>query len=303
MSFRPRWVAGLLFAAACASPGGGRGALETIRVPASGQPAAFQTRLASGEIYLLKASGVVDLGSGQRADAEYLFGAGAPADEIAATDVGVDIGHEQIQRYVHYTPTPPGPGRMKWTGYRDDHTYYMTVTGQDAALSLGFRAPAGTTASGEITVALFPLSPAPPRLPPELETVTIPIKKTIVASAMATTAGKVYLLQASGAGRVGGGGMELGDAEYMDWDAEGNRRNEGEAGADFGIGVDETSYVKMRGSAYTPRRRWWGAWRKDRTYYMLFTGTGRPIQFLYYDSGYGDNSPTDQLAVRIFAAP
>ena len=59
----------------------------------------------------------------------------------------------------------------------------------------------------------------------------------------------------------------------------------------------------MSGSAYTPRMRWWGLWRKDRTYYMLFTGTGKPIQFLYHDSGYGDNSPTDQLSVRIFAAP
>ncbi len=287
------------------TPTGSSGALETVRVPASGQPVAFKTPLATGEIYLLKATGVVELGPGQRADAEYSLGAGAPADQTGPTDIGVDIGMKQINRHVHYTPTPPGPGRMKWTGYRDDHVYYMTVTGEGAALSLGYRATAAGT--GEITVALYPLSPAPPRLGPaadkELETVAIPITKTIVASAMTTTAGKVYLLQASGAGMVGGGGLKLGDAEYMDWDADGNRRNEGEAGADFGIGVDETSYVKMRGAAYTPRLRWWGPWRKDRTYYMLFTGTGKPIQFLYYDSGYGDNSPTDQLAVRIFAAP
>ena len=58
------------------------GALETIRVPGGGQPIAFKTPLASGEIYLLKATGVVELGGGQRADAEYSFGAGAPADEI-----------------------------------------------------------------------------------------------------------------------------------------------------------------------------------------------------------------------------
>jgi hypothetical protein len=36
---------------------------------------------------------------------------------------------------------------------------------------------------------------------------------------------------------------------------------------------------------------------------MVFTGTGKPIQFLYFDSGYGDNSPTDKLTVKIFAAP
>lgn len=316
MSLRPRLVVVSLFMAACAAPGSGRqaaeappvgrGAIETVRVPASGRPVAFQTPLAPGEIYLLRASGVVDLGSGGRADAEFSVSA-APTDQLGDTDIGVDIGMKQIRRHVHYTPTPPGPGRMKWSGYRDDHLYYMTVTGEGAALSLRFRAPPATSAAGEITVVLYPLSPAPPRLGPglarELDTVAIPITKTIVASALATVAGKVYLLQASGAGQVGGGGLTLGDAEYMDWDTEGNRRNEGEAGADFGIGVDETSFQKMRGPAYTPRQRWWGPWRKDRTYYMLFTGTGKPIQFLYFDSGYGDNSRTDQLAVRIFAAP
>jgi hypothetical protein len=370
MLFRPCLVVALLFAAACASPGGGRqpagrdamagpspvrrspdssagnsgdpsdvavlppadalspekdaagagtapdqgavppepppataGALETIRVRGGGTPVTFQTLLVAGEIYLLKATGSVELSPGQFSDAEYRFGTGDPADEFAGVDIGVNIRMKQIHRFVHYTPTPPGPGRMKWSGYRDDHTYYMTVTGEGAALTLSLEHTPGITLRGEIAVSLFPLSPAPPKLEKELETVMIPITKTIVSSTMTTTAGKVYLLQASGAGKVGGGGLKLGDAEYMDWDAEGNRRNEGEAGADFGIGVDETSYVKMSGAAYTPRMRWWGLWRKDHTYYLLFTGTGKPIQFLYHDSGYGDNSPTDQLSVRIFAAP
>jgi hypothetical protein len=35
---------------------------------------------------------------------------------------------------------------------------------------------------------------------------------------------------------------------------------------------------------------------------MPFTGTGKPIQFLYFDSGYGDNGP-EKLTVKIFAAP
>jgi hypothetical protein len=36
---------------------------------------------------------------------------------------------------------------------------------------------------------------------------------------------------------------------------------------------------------------------------MLYAGTGMPIQFLYYDSGYGDNSATDALQVAIFPVP
>jgi hypothetical protein len=36
---------------------------------------------------------------------------------------------------------------------------------------------------------------------------------------------------------------------------------------------------------------------------MVFTGTGKPVQLLYFDSGYGDNSQTDKLTVRLFAAP
>jgi hypothetical protein len=102
---------------------------------------------------------------------------------------------------------------------------------------------------------------------------------------------------------VGGGGTHEGDAEYMDWDVTGEGKNEGEAGADFGIGVDELIVPKMSGSRYQQRQRWWGPWRMDHTYYMLFAGTGRPIHFLYWDSGYGDNSPTARLAVKLFAAP
>ena len=54
---------------------------------------------------------------------------------------------------------------------------------------------------------------------------------------------------------------------------------------------------------YKPRLRWWGTWRKDHTYYLLFAGTGKPIQFLYFDSGYGDNGPMDKITVKIFPAP
>jgi hypothetical protein len=36
---------------------------------------------------------------------------------------------------------------------------------------------------------------------------------------------------------------------------------------------------------------------------MLYAGTGSPIGFTYYDSGYGDNSATDQLTLHVFAVP
>jgi len=279
-------------------------ALETVQVAGSGDPVTLKTSLAMGELYLLKAAGVVDVGA-QKVDAEFAFGGGAPVDEAGGADIGVDVGRKQIHPAVHTTATPDGPGRMKWyVGFREDHVYYMTVTGAGAPLTLKLAKPGGT-GTGAISVSVIALSPAPPRVGAELETVMIPVTKTVVAGTKVTEAGKLYLLQAAGAGKVGGGGTHLGDAEYMDWDVEGTRKNEGEAGADFGIGVDEI-VVGMRGTTgagYQPRLRWWGPWRKDHTYYMLFAGTGKVIQFLYFDSGYGDNSPTDRLTVKIFDVP
>jgi hypothetical protein len=283
------------------------GALETIDVPASGDAVTLKTSLAMGQLYLLKASGSVDFG-GQKVDAEYGFGSGMPADEAGGADLGVDIGTKQIHAQIHRTPTPPGPGRMKWFGtdaYRDDHVYYMTVTGEGKPLSLKLVKPAGAAAgSGSIAVSILQLSPAPEALGTALETVMVPVAKMIVSSTMTTVAGKSYILQAAGRGKVGGGGTHEGDADYMDWTETGQGANEGEAGADFGIGVDETELKLMPYNAggYKARLRWWGPWRMDHTYYMTFTGTGKPIQFLYFDSGYGDNG-ADKLTVKIFAAP
>jgi hypothetical protein len=284
------------------------GALETLSVPASGAPVTSKTMLASGEVYLLKAWGSVDLG-GQKLDAEYGFGSGMPSDEAGGVDLGIDVGEQQIHPKVHTTPTPPGPGRMKWGvaggTFRDDHVYYMLLTGAGKSLTLKLAAPAGAKAdSGALSVSLFALSPTPPKpLGPELETIMVPILKVQVATTMTLEAGKQYVLQASGTGKVSKGGF--GDAEYMDYDAEGTKYNEGESGADFGIGVDELD-VGVRpggGATYKPRLRWWGPWRKDHTYYMVFTGTGKPLQLLYFDSGYGDNGPMDKLPLKVFAAP
>jgi hypothetical protein len=209
---------------------------------------------------------------------------------------------------VHRTPTPAGPARAKWFGYdayREDHVYAMTVTGEGKPLSLKLVKPAGAAGTGSISVSLLQLSPAPPKaLGTELETVMVPVAKTIVMSTMTTVAGKLYILQAAGRGKVGGGGTHEGDADYMDWTETGMGANEGEGGADFGIGVDELELKLMPYGAggYKPRLRWWGPWRMDHTYYMPFSGTGKPIQFLYFDSGYGDNG-ADKLTVKIFAAP
>jgi hypothetical protein len=295
------------------SGGGGTGggpplmAMETIQVPPNGAAVSFKASLDMGEIFLLKASGVADFGA-QKVDAEFSFGAGMPVDEMGPTDYGVDIGMKQIHPKVHTTPTPPGPGRMKWLptiGYRGDHLYYMTVTGEGQPLTLKLTKPDGS-GTGDITVSLLRLSPAPPMtLGTELETVDVPMVKKQVASMLKTDMTKLYVLQASGTGKVGNGAGALGDAEYMDFDANGTRYNEGEGGADFGVGVDEVVVgLQPRGpGGYKPRLRWWGPWRKDHTYYMVFAGTGQPIQFLYFDSGYGDNGPMDKIAVKIFAAP
>jgi hypothetical protein len=281
------------------------GALEMVEVPASGNAVTMKTSLDMGEIFLLKATGSADFGA-QKVDAEFAFGSGMPADALGGTDYGVDIGMKQIHPKVHTTATPPGPGRMKWLptiGYREDHVYYMTVTGEGMPLTLKLGKPEGA-GTGTITVSLLRLSPAPPAtLGTELETVMIPFTKTVVSATKPTELGKLYLLQSSGEGKVSSGGK--GDSEYMDYDAAGTKYNEGESGADFGVGVDEIEVgLQPRGpGGYKPRLRWWGPFRKDHTYYMVFAGTGKPIQFLYFDSGYGDNGPMDKIPLKIFSAP
>jgi hypothetical protein len=186
----------------------------------------------------------------------------------------------------------------------------MIVTGAGQTLPLRFAGSGAGPARGKIAVSLFALSPPPPALGPaaELEAVSVPVLEVTHPTALVTEAGAVYLLQASGAGKVGGGGLGLGDAEYMDWTADGSGKNEGEAGVDFGLGVDEPQVgargaAASKGAAYQARQRWWGPFRPDHVYYMLFLGTGRPITATYHDSGYGDNSRTDALTFKVFAVP
>jgi hypothetical protein len=287
-----------------ASPGGGGSggqapvpnAVESLSVPFDGQAVTGTVLLDVGALYLLKATGTVDAG-GSALDAEYggFTAAVTGQDSVSGTDVGIDVGFK-----LERAPQGQALGRKKWFGaYRADHTYYVVVTGSGAALSLKLLRGAGTAGSGVLTVSAFRLSATAPALAAPLETVLANVNKPTVHSTTTTTSGVVYLLQASGSGKVGGANLALGDADWMDYDVNGNGKVDiGDENVDYGLGVDESDPKK------TPRLNWWGPWRKDHSYFMLFAGTGNTLGFSYYDVGdYGDNSSTEKLTVRVFAVP
>jgi hypothetical protein len=269
--------------------------LESVQVPANGDAVTFKTSFGQGDLFLLKASGSVVLGA-EIYDAEYASdGTSATGtDLLDGTDVGVDVGLKwprQLKGVV--------PGRMKWFGgYRQDHTYYMIVTGNGQPLTLKLVTGGNQVGNGAITVSLFRLSPLPLKFPKPLETLPVSVLDETVQTTMTTSNSTVYLLQCSGSGKVGGGGLGQGDADYMDYEADGSGKVDvGDHNVDYGLGVDETDINK------SPRQNWWGPWRQDHSYFMLFCGTGQSIHFHYYDAGYGDNSPTDRLTVNIFPVP
>jgi hypothetical protein len=274
--------------------------IETVQVPASGAAISSKTLLDPGELFLLEATGTVDLGT-SLADAEFggfmAAGTGGTGqDLVAGTDVGVDVGIK-----VERVPNGATAGRKKWFGaFRADHTYYMTVTGAGAALTMKLSLPSTAgpgTGTGNIAVSIMRLSPVPV-VTAVLETLEVPVIKQTVQTTMAPALGTVYLLQMAGSGKTGGSNLGMGDADWMDWNADGvGKEDIGDNNVDYGVGVDEAD------PAVSPRVRWWGPWRKDHTYYMLYAGTGSPIGFTYYDSGYGDNSATDQLTLHVFAVP
>ena len=253
--------------AAPSADGAGPGmlaAVESLQVPASGDAVTFKTSLDQGQLFLLKATGAVEIG-GQHIDAEYggfdPSGAGA-GDMMGTVDVGIDVGLKQIHAAKGRTEVAPGPGRMKWFGgFSGEHAYYMTVTGAGAPLSLKLAKPATGTGTGGLTVALLRLSPTPDGIGEPLDTTMVPLVKTKVMTKVTTEKDCIYLLQAAGAGTCGGANLKMGDAEFMDWKADGAGKNEGEGGVDFGIGVDEPDVGK--GVGHDPRLRWWGPWRLD----------------------------------------
>ena len=271
-------------------------AIESIEVPASGVAATFKTSLVKGELYLLKAIGTVSVGSDQ-VDAEFGgFGAGqAGKDTLGGVDVGIDIGTQTLR----FGKT----GREKWFGaYNPGHVYYMIVTGTGIPLSLKLVKSGTAAASGAITVAMVRLSPYPPSLAAPLDSLPIPVTKTIVHTKMKPLQSKVYLLQCSGQGKVGGARAGMGDADYMDYDSTTGvgAVDVGDNNTDYGVGVDDSTITHTNPA--TPRRYWWGPWRKDRFYYTLYTGTGNPIAFMFFDVGYGDNV-SSAIKVRVFEVP
>lgn len=271
-------VAIILVAAAPAFSQPRAASLESVRVSAGKEAVSFKTPLEAGQMFLLKATGTIKVGD-RRVD--------------AASDTGVDVEES----------AGGATARKRWFGSsRPDHTYYMIVAGTGHPLTLRFLTDSthGQKAeSGAVTVSLFRLSAA--ALPPPLETLSVPVMDRKVPTLLTTRPSTVYLLQCSGSGRVGGGGLGQGDAEYMDYKADGTGTVDiGDANTDYGLGVDEAD------QSISPRlHKWVGPWRADHTYYQLFEGTGRPIQFFFYDvkGGYSDNSPTDTLTVTVFAAP
>ncbi len=282
----PSCAAVAILLAAAASPAFSQpraAALESVRVSAGKEAISFKTPLEAGQVFLLKATGTIKVG-GRPVDAA--FGG-------VGTETGVDVED----------PAGSAPARKRWFGSpRPDHTYYMIVAGAGRPLTLRFLTDSthGQKAgSGAVTISLFRLSPG--ALPPPLETLSVPVMDRKVPTLLTTRPSAVYLLECSGSERVGGGGLGQGDAEYMDYKADGTGTVDiGDANTDYGLGVDEAD------QSISPRlHKWLGPWRADHTYYQLFEGTGRPIQFFFYDvkGGYGDNSPTDTLTVKIFSAP
>lgn len=264
---------------AAVTPAGGEApaALEAVALE-PGQSAVTRTALARGQLYLLRASGA---GVG-----------GGPA-------LALDVGEELRLPGAGRKPAPPSGRPPAWVvGPRGAYTI-LTGTGAPR--------PLRSRAGGRVLLSIFPLTPAPPRLGDPIETVLVPAReKVAVRSAARPAAGAVYLLQAAGEVQVGGPG-NLGDAEFHDYRADGSGSNEGEAGVDFGLGVDEpTIPVSTTGPHHPQRRLKWGAFRTDHTYYLLYRGTGEPIGLNYHDSGgrtgvYRDNEGF--LPVSIFALP
>ena len=170
------------------------------------------------------------------------------------------------------------PGESGWTLSLDAlplGIYFATLKTDLGSASLRMaKLPsgiAGTSGSGSLRSAQG--------VGEALDSLQVPVVRQTMHSAVVTQKGRLYLLQSMGQGKV-----DLGDLN-----------------TDYGLAVDELQTGAP--NAYAPRLRWWGLWRKDHTYYMLFRGTGNPIDFTYIDVGYGDNSATDRLTVRVFALP
>jgi hypothetical protein len=162
---------------------------------------------------------------------------------------------------------------------------------------------------------MMPTAPPPPKTcGSALDTTYISVlTPAMVQGKYVLDANKIYLLQASGTAPTGAAGLGDGDAEYMDFGANEtvNGYNDGEACADFGLGVDELMPMHCStNSMCIHRKNWWATvgiagnrgqysptYRNDHVYYMVYPGTGKPVTYVYFDSGYGDNKDYDVLSI------
>jgi hypothetical protein len=279
--------------------------VETVVLDGARGSATSQQHLARGELYLLEATGAVTVGA-RHLDAEYLFDGAQPEDATGGVDAGIDIGQQRVLPATGRKAAPASGERVKWFGaYRADHVYHLIATGTGGPLVLRLLAPG--PAVGTLAVSIRRLTPAPPALGAPLETILVPARERVsVRSAIAPALGAVYLLQAVGEVQVGGVG-HMGDAEFHDYHSDGSGYNEGEAGVDFGVGVDDPELgAPGTGSGHVQRQRKWGQFRPDHTYYLLYAGTGGAIGLNYHDTGgrtgvFKDNDGF--LPVSIFAMP
>ena len=274
-----------------------RKAIETVQLQANGNPAVFKTALDSGQVFLLKACGALNYPT-YSLDAEFgSFSQGASIkDSVGTTDIGISDGMK-YQRVL----TGVTQGRMRWFGaYNASHIYYLILTGMGKPLTMSIiKADSTAATGGAITVSLVRLSPFPQSFSTQLDSFPVPFTRTIAYSHLSPSKSTVYILSCAGQAKVGGAGLGEGDAEYCDYTATGSGVEDvGDASIDYGVGVDDTNVTST-----IPRTTWWGPWRTDHTYYMLYAGTGKPTSFLYFDSNYGANSTTVTMTARLFSAP
>ena len=136
----------------------------------------------------------------------------------------------------------------------------------------------------------------------------------VPSSSMVLEAGVTYQLQASGNISQTLSGLHRGDAEYAYFNVDGvpawrdKVGGVGGAGYDYGIAVIAAQTDAANRSSPLNKYPYWGPLSTDvnHTYSILVVGNGAPLQFVYRDSYYPDNTSSNAgdigLTVKIFRA-
>jgi hypothetical protein len=126
----------------------------------------------------------------------------------------------------------------------------VIVIGAGAPLTLKTIQPPSSTATGAITISFFRLSPMPTPTPVVLDAFNAPVTNRIVHSNMTTITSIVYLLQVAGSGKLGGNNLGLGDADWMDWAANGDGKVDiGDGNVDCGPGRGRVQHRRVASAA------------------------------------------------------